>query len=328
MERVNRFASNNRPQPLPKRALVEITRRCNLHCPLCPVGNGTARDIPDMQEETFQTLTGNFGAGLQSLTLHNYGEPLLHPDLPKFIRIAKKAGISWVDLTTNGTIMTRELAKQLVESGLDAIRFSVDTSDPNAYEQYRVGGKLSQVLENMACLRRARDRTGQAAPWIEAQALLMKQNEIFVDDFEPVMLAHGADAVRYKTLNVFMSGEETAEFGKTLLPSDPAYHRYACQDPMPANGREQFKACHWPWDRLVVLPDGTLVPCCHDHNADFALGKVHGGDWVTQERREFLLQRLLRPETIRICRHCAEGVAELGLRKEVDLSDQRSFGDG
>lgn len=320
VERLNARVPEDQPLARPKRAMLEITRRCNLRCPLCPVGNGQAVPMPDLDKETFQTVVATYGSTLQSLTLHNYGEPTLHPRLSDFIQCAKQTGIPWVDLSTNGTLISEQLAVRLVDSGLDAIRFSVDTTDAKAYAKYRRGGKLSQVLANILELRRVRDAAGKAQPLIEAQALVMRKNEAALAEFEQVMLANGADQVRFKTLNIFMSGEKMASQGVAILPTNPSYHRYVSANPQPASRDDQIRGCHWPWDRLVILSNGVIVPCCHDYNADYPLGLAKEGDWDTSARRRFMLDRLLRPSTIEMCRRCAEAVEEIGLRKEADFN--------
>lgn len=308
-------------QILPRRAMVEIVRRCNLHCPLCPVGNRKARQMPDMTWNTFRGLVDAFGPTLESITLHNYGEPLLHPQVAEFIRYAKASGVSHVDLSTNGNYMPGELVENLIASGLDTIRFSVDTSDPEVYKLYRKGGQLEQVLRNIERMAKKREFMETKTPRIEAQALLMRDNESKAKDFGKVLRKIGADSIRWKTFNVFMSGEEYGKMGKQFLPKNPGYRRYAGLNPTPAGTGDKIRLCQWPWNRLVVLTDGTITPCCHDFNGDFPLGKIEKGRaetmWNTLERVVFLFRRTLNPETIAMCRRCSSAVPSLSLRKDV-----------
>lgn len=304
----------------PRQALVEIVRRCNLRCPLCPVGNSLARRLPDMSGDTFRRIVDRVASSLESMTLHNYGEPLLHPQAGAFIRYAKEAGIGRVALTTNGNQLPLSLAEDLIESGLDSIRFSVDTADADAYRRYRVGGDLSRVLANIRLLADARARRGAAGPAIEAQAMLMRTTEAHTDTFERVLLGAGADRVRWKTFNPLMSGEDLLGRGTAFVPLTPAYRRQEDLAPRPAATRAEMRLCRWPWDRLVVLADGTVTPCCHDYNGEFPLGSgadESGALWDTAARRAFMVRRILYPESIAMCRRCPSGVPRLGLRREA-----------
>ena len=323
VSRINvKIIKREAPLPLPREATIEITRRCNLRCKLCPIGNGRARHMPDMNFKTLVKFIDMFGANLKAVCLHNYGEPLLHPSLADFIRYVKSCGLPRVFLTTNGSHMPPSLAEELIASGLDCIRFSVDTTDPKAYAQYRIGGNLSQVLDNMGNLRRARERRGADLPVIEAQALLMRQNEAFVHEFERIMLESGADRVRYKTVNIFMSGEALKESGEGYLPDSHHYTRYSTSSPECAKQDGEMNACPWPWEQAVVLADGTIVPCCHDFNADYPLGKItingdRGSVWDTPERRRFMLRRILHPASIEMCRRCSNAVPCMAVHKLV-----------
>jgi radical SAM protein with 4Fe4S-binding SPASM domain len=277
-----------------------------------------------MTWDAFRRVVDAFGSSLDSLTLHNYGEPLLHPQLPDFIRYAKAADVPFVDLSTNGNTLPEGLAEELAISGLDAIRFSVDTADAEAYRRYRRGGELERVLVHVRRLAEARRSVQSETPHIEAQALLMCQNEPHAAEFERVLVGAGADSVRWKTFNVFMSGEALGDVGNQFLPHNSTYRRYAHRDPAPAAAPEQIELCRWPWDRLVVLADGTIVPCCHDYNGEYPLGQVAESGipsmWETEARRDFMVRRILDPSSIPMCRRCSSAVPHLGLRKEAAMT--------
>lgn len=315
----------------PREATIEITRRCNLHCQLCPVGIGTARTMPDMDFAHFSHIIDLIGGTLERLCLHNYGEPCLHPSLPRFIRYAKLAGIPHIFFATNGNYLPSWLARELVESGLDCIRFSVDTSDHVAYAQYRTGGSLAAVLANMQQLRQIRADLGSRTPIVEAQALLMRQNESFAANFEKVMLEHGADSVRFKTVNIYMPGEEHIDRASGYLPEELAFSRYVDPSQDLTTPDEQYKPCSLPTESLVILADGTIVPCCHDVNGAHPLGRVSKGSelsslWDTPARRSFILRRIQQPSTIPMCRRCSLAIPGMDTHKLVRPAAQRVEG--
>ncbi len=88
--------------PKPVMAMVEITRRCNLACPVCFADTGSAAGDPSLSE------VGGYLRNLLAVTgmpipiQISGGEPTLREDLPDIIALAGKMGFSHIDLVTNG----------------------------------------------------------------------------------------------------------------------------------------------------------------------------------------------------------------------------------
>lgn len=102
---------------------IEISNKCNLTCNYCP-HKIQKRQKGFMNLEDFkQTLTLVKELKQDKLTLHNFGEPLLHPQLEEFIKLSKEV-VPNVNLSTNGVLLTRDKAIKLKEAGLDELYFS------------------------------------------------------------------------------------------------------------------------------------------------------------------------------------------------------------
>jgi uncharacterized Fe-S cluster-containing radical SAM superfamily enzyme len=93
--------------------------------------------------------------GLEHLCMHNWGEPLLHKDIFRMIDYAKAAGIAWVVMNTNGTLLTDKMIQRIVESGLDIIRFSIDGS-AETFKKIR-GVELQKIETNIIKLKKAKE---------------------------------------------------------------------------------------------------------------------------------------------------------------------------
>ena len=83
-----------------------------------------------------------------SITPVFIGEALLHPDIYEIIEYAKKAGIS-VQLDTNATPLDKKRARRLIDSGLDAVKFSFDGPNKEIYENVRVNANFEKTLNNI-----------------------------------------------------------------------------------------------------------------------------------------------------------------------------------
>ena len=130
-----------------RRLHVELTSHCNFACEFCPDGKmrrprGT---MPLPMVERILCEAGGEGVARQ-VHFHIMGEPLLHPDLPEAVRIARRHGLeAWV--TTNGSVLTPALLTELRDAGLfhltvslqtpDAATFALRGSRHLAFEEYR-----------------------------------------------------------------------------------------------------------------------------------------------------------------------------------------------
>ena len=135
---------------------IEPTNRCNLECRTC-IRNTWDEPLGEMSSATF----GRIVEGLRSFSppptvfFGGIGEPLSHPHMVEMVGQAKALGSS-VELITNGTLLTKDLSKQLIEAGLDFLWVSLDGATPESYADVRLGAALPEVLANLTGFREAR----------------------------------------------------------------------------------------------------------------------------------------------------------------------------
>ena len=107
-------------------ALVEITSRCNLRCPVCFAQSGSAAAEPPVAElfTIFEKLVADGNTFVQL----SGGEPTVRGDLPEIIAAARLAGCDTVQLNSNGLRLGREAgyAKTLAEAGLSFVFMQFD----------------------------------------------------------------------------------------------------------------------------------------------------------------------------------------------------------
>jgi radical SAM protein with 4Fe4S-binding SPASM domain len=153
---------------LPGYIQIEVTSRCNLSCAACPHGaRGIALDHREMSGELFDRIVESTLRPDQRYHLQGWGEPLLRHDLPDLARsIADRGGIPSV--TTNGTLVTTELAERLIGAGLDFITISLAAGRPEQQVASKPGAELGKILEAFRKLKRARRRGGLQRPLLAA----------------------------------------------------------------------------------------------------------------------------------------------------------------
>ena len=134
---------------------IEPTNRCNLECRTC-IRNVWDEPLGEMSSATFARIVKGLSSFSPPPTVFfgGLGEPLSHPNIVEMVAQAKTLGSS-VELITNGTLLNKDLSKQLIGAGLDFLWVSLDGATPESYADVRLGAALPEVLSNLAGFREA-----------------------------------------------------------------------------------------------------------------------------------------------------------------------------
>jgi len=162
----------------PLKLFVEPTTRCNLRCEMCVKQTSENSIIDgDLSMDTFRELIPAFPY-LKALILTGIGEPLLHPDLEKFIALAKKhlPQNSWVGFQTNGHLLNRQRAESIISAGVDRICFSVDATSSDLYRKLRVGGNVAKIEDTFNTINSVRSTMNRQDLEVGIEFVLMRSN--------------------------------------------------------------------------------------------------------------------------------------------------------
>ena len=123
-------------EPKLHQLFLELTLRCNEFCFHC--GSGCGRDLPDglpieKYKEILDEVKANFGTNL--LIAVTGGEPLLYKDFFELVNYINKLGFKW-GMTSNATLITKDVAKKLHDAGMYSISISIDGL-PETHDRYR-----------------------------------------------------------------------------------------------------------------------------------------------------------------------------------------------
>ena len=132
-----------------KRIIVEPTNHCNLDCSMC-IRRTWNSPGGQMSSPIFAALLED----LRSLSptpeifFGGYGEPLSHPNIIQMIREVKATGAR-AELVSNGTLLTPQMAKDLISSGLDKIWISLDTSHQDSIQEGQAAQTKPTAIQKM-----------------------------------------------------------------------------------------------------------------------------------------------------------------------------------
>jgi MoaA/NifB/PqqE/SkfB family radical SAM enzyme/esterase/lipase len=319
------------PSPLydPLFANIEITTRCNFKCKYC-ARSFVRKEGMDMDMEIFTRILDLLPHAYR-ITLVGLGEPLLHPQITEFIKIAKSLKRR-VGLVTNASLLNSNISKELIASGLDSIAFSLDTVNQDVSDHIRNGTEIEKVINN---IRRFIEIAGSERQIAKAVFTALSTETIphFNDLIDTVStlgvdimmltdlnFTHNVNDTIWKTVNnemilnvkegiknAFMknlpvlSVHALEEFGLRsryrdflLLPPNQIFHR-----------SETRRHCYSPWQTIPIDVEGNITMCdCQPENRvgnilSDPFDKIWRGDLMKDYRKRMVGDN--PPGACRIC---------------------------
>ncbi|MBN2419460.1 MAG: radical SAM protein, partial [Deltaproteobacteria bacterium] len=317
------------PASEPVFANIEITTQCNFKCRFC-ARTRMGKDALDMDKTVFRRILELLPHAYR-VTLVGLGEPLMHPEICDFIKIASSLNRR-VGLVTNASVLDSSLSKELISTGLESIAFSLDSVNQDNAALVRKGTYTDRVLENIRNFIKIADATRPMAKAVFTA--LSVENILYFNDLVNVISTLGVDVMMLTDLNFQENVKKTIwknaddkiissirntikqafskrlpvlsvhgleEFGLRsryreflLLPPNQLYHR-----------SEKRKFCLSPWQTAPVDVNGNITVCdCQPENVvgnilTEPFNEIWLGKKMTDYRRRMLSDN--PPEACRIC---------------------------
>ena len=235
-----------------KKAYIEITNRCNLRCAFCP---GTKRKSRTMSPAEFDLVLEKLQGAVTYVYLHIMGEPLAHPQLAQLLSLAAAQGMK-VCITTNGTLLARQAETLLAAPALHKVSVSLHSFEGN-------GGAAEHE-------RRYLDEVWAFADRAAARGVIVALR----------LWNEGGAEERNGAIEAFLREKCPGEWPEPRSGSfrlrESLYLEHAKKFDWPDLDAPErgTQFCYGLRDQLGVLADGTVVPCCLDHEGDIALGNL------------------------------------------------------
>ena len=236
-----------------KKIYIEITNICNLKCRFCPETN---RNKKFMSLEDFEEVIKKIHKHTKLVFLHVKGEPLLHTDFEKILKVLEKYNLK-ANITTNGTLIKEKLEIIKNAKSVRQINFSIHsiTQNQNFNKEYLMNIFNSvEKLKNIIISYRL---------W---NLKSIKENDVnnevikVLEDYYNVL-----DLKRKLANNDFIKIKDNLYINQDIEFSWPNINSKIIIE----KGR-----CLALKEQIAILVDGTVVPCCLDNNGDIPLGNI------------------------------------------------------
>lgn len=219
--------------------------KCNYSCIMCYHSDKKQKDLLNHKQrlsrnDMIKIINEISKLGTPSLCMNAGNEPLMDKDIWKWVKYAKQQGILDVFMTTNGSLLTEDMAKKLIDAGLTQIRVSIDAFTPETYKKIR-GHDLEKVKKNVLNLIELRDKKGSFFPMIRVSFVEMKIN---IHEFESFR-DYWKKLVDYVSIQRFTPVNLKPEMLR-LTPERPIHKKTVCS---------------MPFCMLYIRGDGETYPC-------------------------------------------------------------------
>ena len=261
--------SENLPLRVPYNIYIDPSNACNFKCTFCPTGNkellkSVNRPIGMMKLNVFEKIINDLNEMIKKysqkpefIALFKDGEPLLNKNLVPMISLLDKYKLSSkIHLTTNGSLINRDLSEELVRSGLKEIRFSIYHVNAKGYleltrKKVDFTNLVKRITEFWEINKHFSFPINTKIHTIDVNYTKSEKEE-FRSIFEKI-----SHSIKFEPLHGWSSTEKLNQSG-TITPE---------------YSKEKI-ICAQPFSRMTILHNGDVTPCCVDWSHKLVQGNV------------------------------------------------------
>lgn len=242
-----------------KKVNFDICTFCNHKCTFC--SNSDPRTIKSQTSlDDFRVVMKNVSKYVEmaELGLSAKGEVLVNKEFTEIVKSAKdEFHIPYIYISSNGALMDEKKAIELIEAGLDSIKFSINALERVTYKKVHLVDDFDEVIENFkTLLTLKKERYPKLKLFISSvidmdkKSLIKGFKEIFSENFDII------DGISLYALTYTPKFEQVQEEKKIT------------------------KKCSIPFNELYINSDGTLGLCCKDYFDSVNFGSLIENDFL------------------------------------------------
>lgn len=279
-----------------KKIYIEVTNVCNLSCNFCPQ---TKRASEFMKIGTFNRILEQIRPHTEYIYFHLKGEPLLHPEIDKFLELSYEKGFK-VNITTNGTLINKVKDKLMMKPALRQVNFSLHSFDGN-----KNNSNKDEYINNIIAF--AKEASNNE---ILVSLRLWNLDEDNITNLQKERNRYILEIIE-KEFNLTYKIEEKISPGRGIKLSDKIYLNQDYEFDWPDLKKEEDEGigfCYALRSQAGILVDGTVVPCCLDGEGIINLGNINKTNFseiIESERANNIFNGFSKRIAVEeLCRKC------------------------
>ena len=259
---------------------VEVTSKCNLSCSMCNIHYNAKSGITI--DETLLERTFEFAKTATTVFPFGLGEPLLHPKITGIIRTYKSFGAS-VGIITNGMLLSEDISRELITTGLEALVISIDAADASLFAKIRKGGDLQRILENIKTINKLKKIFNVQNPSLAFNVVARASNfhqlpqiielaekfNILSVTIIPIAIHSHIPGIQDQALKgtiprwrgILETCERKASAAGINITQDSMY--YVMNGTVPGELYDKTIPCPEPFRFIGIRSNGDVFPCCN-----------------------------------------------------------------
>lgn len=283
---------------------IDPCDKCNFQCKFCPTGDRELmKKIPgrnygimewDLYKKIIDDLS-EFDDPVKVIRLYKDGEPLLNPRFADMVKYAKSSDKCLrVDTTTNASLLSKKIANDIIDAGLDRINISIEGVNQSQYKEFsKYDIRFEEMVENIAYLYENKKNLEMIVK-INGDILSEDEKELFLGTFGDI-----TDGIFIESIM-----DCWPEFKQTKVKINQTRGIYG-------QAIKEVLVCPYVFYSFAINSDGAASLCFLDWNRKLLIGDVKSSslkqlwnnDIIQKYRKEFLSGK--RKE-IDICSNCGQ----------------------
>lgn len=278
---------------------LELSNICNHACLFC-ANRKMTRKKGFMDEEFLKRILQEaYKEGFYGVGFYANGEPFVSPRLSEYIKWAKEIGYKYVYIDTNGAAVGTEKIKEVIDAGLDSIKFSINGTDRTTYELIHGRDDFDRVMENLKYTygyKKELKRPLNVFVSVAVTKYIADSVEAFVDSCREY-----CDDIVTNTV-IDMGG---------YVPEE---HKYLTTDRETDFAPSMKIPCYVMWNSLFITWEGYATACCADFQNYFVYANLNHTSikeaWNNEKITELRRRHLNGDIDGMPCKACAQGKLE------------------
>jgi radical SAM protein with 4Fe4S-binding SPASM domain len=278
---------------------IEPTNSCNFRCLMCPTGNlSLQRKSGFMDMDVYRNIVQQLAPYQTALRFIQWGEPLLHPNIIEMVQLAHEQDLL-THLNTNGSKLDIPMMEELIDAGLDSLKFSFQGVDRQSYKEMRGTDFFEGLMETVE--RFFIHRGDRTRPFLHVSTSITYEDEETVEKFKDRIekyvdkVSVGRTVLEFVDLDTVRLRPHELELLEELKEKESVV--------------KVHPECPEVYDKLSINWDGTITACCSDADNLMLLGDVQNTKLIdiwNSEKLNYYRTMLseMRHDELPVCKSC------------------------